>query len=262
MEVVYKQAVEPIIKKAGEILLSHFNKPLQSRQKSRYNLVSDADLESEQFLKEQLAIVEPRASFFAEESGKDGDADTNDYCWVIDPLDGTTNFVFGVPYFCISVALTYKQVPLAGFIYNPLGGDFFYAEKGKGAFLNGRQLRVAAENQLDFLLISFAYIEPQKYLAILTRLAECITTTSYAVRQLGAAALDLAHVAAGRIDGFVFQELSWWDFAAGSLIVHEAGGIVTDFLERPLNSASRSCIAGSRAGYALLQGVVKEMAQV
>src|SRR5262249_33106562 len=127
--------VEPIVKHAGHLLLSQFRKPITWHTKADKSIVTEIDVASETLLKRELTAVIPEAAFWAEESGKQGNAD---YFWVIDPLDGTTNYAHGLPYFCISVALTYKNVPIWGCVYQPVLDEFFYAHKSKGAFLNGK----------------------------------------------------------------------------------------------------------------------------
>ncbi|MGE0206408.1 MAG: inositol monophosphatase [Candidatus Babeliales bacterium] len=240
-----KLQVEPIIRKAGEILLFYYHKQMTWRDKKDQGFVTEADLASETFLMQELANVMPEASFFAEESGKRGNQDA-DYCWVIDPLDGTTNFAFGIPYFCISVALTYKQQPVFGMIYVPLFDELFYAQKGAGAFLNDQKITVSKERSLDrsLFLVGFPYAKGKAFLSVLHHL-EDISPRTYAFRHLGAIALDQAYVACGRADGIFFEDLSWWDVAAGLILIQEAGGIVSTYTGKPVIPGYRSYVAGA-----------------
>jgi len=227
--------IEPIIKKAGELILSYFKRLRSIQEKENGGFVTEADLASEQYLMEQLQPFLPGASFIGEELGKnDG---TNDYCWVIDPLDGTTNFMHGLPYFCISISLTLKGIPQFGAVYQPLTNEYFYAERGKGAFLNGKKLQVSTVGQLSksVVVIGFPYKKEERFKHLLNLMNE-IFPKIYAFRNFGAAALDLANVACGRLDGHFFEDLGWWDVAAGTLLVEEAGGIVTDFEGKPIRS--------------------------
>jgi myo-inositol-1(or 4)-monophosphatase len=218
--------IEPIIREAGNILLSYFNTDVKKIDKGT-SYATQADIESENFLKQRLTEVISNASFWAEESGKSG---TGDYCWVIDPLDGTTNFAQGLPYFCVSIALTYLEEPVFGVIFDPIHNEYFYAQKNEGAYLNNKKISVSTKQKLSdaFLVVSFPYgIKPtyEKNWHIIQNVGrQCFT-----MRITGAAALDLANVASGRFDGSFFYRLKWWDIAAGWLLIKEAGGISTDF---------------------------------
>lgn len=247
--------VEPIIKQAGDILLAYYAKPLVRYEKKGHGFVTEADLASEKFLIAELAKLIPHVSFFAEESGQNG-PEQSPYCWVIDPLDGTTNFAQRLPYFCISVALTYKDEPIFAMLYQPLLKELFYAIKGQGAYLNGQRIRVAqAPVDRGIVAIGLPYAKDQKY-AQLLRDAWQIARRVYAIRHFGAVALDLAYVAAGRLDAVVFEELGWWDVAAGMLLVSEAGGFVSDFQGEKLGPKYLNCIASSSV---ILQKELKEL---
>lgn len=232
----YQELIKPleiIIKDAGDILLTYFNKNnLERFNKSDGSFATQADLESEKFLIKKLHELVPEAGFFTEETGiQNGN---NKYLWVIDPLDGTTNFAQGLPYFCISVALTKNNVPVIGVVYNPLLKEFFYAIKGSGAFLitstintTHQQLNLNHQKKLksSVVLFSIPYKKNNHFFDEINSIAH----QAYSVRTFGAAALDQAYVAAGRGDAVVMQGLSWWDVAAGMLLITEAEGTVTDF---------------------------------
>ncbi len=251
-----REQVEPIIRKAGGILLSYFNKPIDCAFKEGGSFVTEADIKSEEFLKKELAKVFPEAAFFAEESGKSG---SGDYCWVIDPLDGTTNFCHYQPYFCISVALTYKDEPVFAVIYAPVLKEFFYAEKGKGAFLNGKPIKVSQPENFNMALVGVGlpYAVSDCFLALFEKMKE-VEQTAYSFRHLGAAALDAAFTACGRFDGFFLGELGWWDVAAGMLLIQEAGGQVTDFQGAPVGPNYKTLVGGGKLVHGRLSEILKE----
>jgi len=268
--------VSPIMHEAGKLLLSYYHQRLNWKEKEGDNgFVTEADIASENFLIQSLTSIIPGASFFAEESGKS--EGQSDYCWVIDPLDGTTNFAHGLPYFCISIALTHKNVPVFGVIYQPLLNELFYAQKGKGAWLNEAQLSVnlsgaCGRTQIktessEFLTESFLkksiiaiglpYAKNEEYAYILEN-TWTIAREAYAIRHFGAVALDIAYVAAGRLDGVIFSNLGWWDAAAGMVILSEAGGTITDFQGNQVGLGYRSFIgAGSGEAHQRLLNTLK-----
>ena len=253
--------VEPIIRKAGDILLSYYHKQLTWKDKQEHGFVTEADVASEEYLIEQLKKLLPETSFFAEESGKQGNQES-EYCWVIDPLDGTTNFAYGIPHFCISVALTQHDKPIFGMIYLPLQNELFYAEKGKGAFLNGKRIAVAEQRPLDrtLLLVGFPYVKGHTFLSVMHHLAD-ISPKTYAFRHLGAIAVDQAYVACGRGDGIFFEDLAWWDIAAGLLLIEEAGGVVTTYQGTEVTSSYQSYVGGNRQIHTRLLDFFKVNAQ-
>ena len=216
--------------KAARGLLRDFGEveQLQVSIKGPGDFVSTADLRSEKVLRTELGKARPGFGFLMEESGGEAGTDPH-HRWIVDPLDGTTNFLHGIPHFAISIALERESEIIAGLIYEPLRDQMFWAEKGAGAFLNDRRLRVSARRQLaDSLIgtgIPFAGRgDHERYLATLG----AVMAMTSGVRRQGAAALDLAYVAAGRFDGFWEFGLSPWDIAAGILLVREAGGYITD----------------------------------
>lgn len=250
-----QQAIEPIIRKAGEILLSHFKKTLQVHTKQDGSIATNADLESEQYLKQALRELMPGVAFFAEESGREGDGP---YCFVIDPLDGTTNFSRGIGYFCISVSLTYHDEPILAVVYQPIQNDYFIARKGHGAYLNGVKLDIAQGDSLEksLTVVGLPYSKDEVYRALL-KSTQDIAPRSFAFRYFGASALDLAYVAAGRIDAVYLANLAWWDVAAGMLLVQEAKGKVSDFEGKPLTPTFKTCLAGSEQVYSQLRAFLR-----
>jgi myo-inositol-1(or 4)-monophosphatase len=230
------------VRKAARSLVHDFGEveQLQVSVKGPGDFVSAADHQSERILMSELRRARPDFGFLMEESGEEKGKDPR-HRWVIDPLDGTTNFLHGIPQFCISVALERDNEPIAGVVYDPLRDEFFYAERGVGAFMNDRRLRVSARAQLGDAVIGTGIPfrsrgDHPRYL----RMLEAVMGNTAGVRRMGAAALDLAYVAAGRFDGFFELGLSRWDIAAGIVLVREAGGFVSeiDGGNNPLASGS------------------------
>jgi myo-inositol-1(or 4)-monophosphatase len=201
---------------------------LQVAKKSPADFVSAADLKSEQVLFEALSKARPGYSFHGEERGLIEGTDKT-HTWIVDPLDGTTNFLHAIPHFAINIALQREGAIVAAVTYNPITNELFWAEKGKGAFVNDHRLRVAARQRLDESVIAtgipfLGHGQHAKFLKELHQISQRVA----GVRRFGSAALDLAWVAAGRFDGYWERDLNPWDLAAGSLLVTEAGGKVTD----------------------------------
>lgn len=215
---------------AGEILLENFRKVTKKeiRRKSRNDFLSFVDENSE---KEIISIISdnfPQHSFLAEETGKS--TKESDYQWIIDPLDGTTNYLAGIPVFAVSIGLQYKNELILGVINDPIHNELFWAEKGKGAYINEQKITTSSAETLGESFIATGF--PFKAKQILPEYLQTwknIFMPSIGMRRMGAAAIDLAYVAAGRFDGFWEIGLSPWDMAAGALIIREAGGVVTDF---------------------------------
>ncbi len=216
--------------KAARTLIRDFNEVehLQVSKKGPGDFVSAADRRSEEIIFEELKKARPDYSFLMEESGIVAGKD-NDYRWIIDPLDGTNNFLHGLPHWAISIALEHKGEIIAGLIHDPVKDEIFHAEKGKGAFMRRRRLRVSGRNDLiDAIIATGAPRRNQKSRERFANEISAIQAVSPSIRRYGAAALDLAYVAAGRFDGFWERDLKAWDVAAGIIIVKEAGGFITD----------------------------------
>jgi myo-inositol-1(or 4)-monophosphatase len=216
--------------KASRGLIRDFGEveQLQVSMKGPADFVSSADLKAEKIIRGELAKGRPGYGFLMEESGSTVGSDTR-HRWIVDPLDGTTNFLHGIPHFCISIALERDGEIVAGVVYEPTRDEMFWAEKGAGAYLNERRLRVSARRGLADALIGtgIPFRERGDHALYLATLAAVMGATA-GVRRPGAAALDLAYVAAGRYDGFWEYGLSAWDIAAGILLIREAGGYVSD----------------------------------
>jgi myo-inositol-1(or 4)-monophosphatase len=200
---------------------------LQVSRKGAADFVSAADIKAEQSLFESLTKARPGYGFLGEERGLIEGTDKT-HTWIVDPLDGTTNFLHAIPHFAINIALQREGAVVAAVTYNPVSNELFWAEKGKGAFVNDRRLRVAARQRLDesVLATGIPFLGHGQHARFLKELHQ-ISQRVAGVRRFGAAALDLAWVAAGRMDGFWERDLSAWDLAAGLLLVTEAGGKVT-----------------------------------
>jgi myo-inositol-1(or 4)-monophosphatase len=201
---------------------------LQVSLKGPGNFVTAADRKAEEILREELAKARPGYGFLGEEGGRTEGSDKT-HTWIVDPLDGTTNFLHGIPQFAISIGLDRDGTIVAGLVYNPANDELFVAERGKGAFLNDQRLRVAGRQRLQDAVIAcglphFGRGDLDRFRSEFAAVQEKVA----GLRRFGAAALDLAWVAAGRVDAFWERNLSPWDMAAGILIVREAGGYVTD----------------------------------
>lgn len=201
---------------------------LQVSLKGPANFVSAADRRAEEVLREELLAARPGYCFIGEEGGRVEGPDKS-HTWLVDPIDGTTNFLHGIPHFGISIALEREGTLIAGLVYNPVSDELFSAERGKGAFLNDRRLRVAARQRLNDAVIACGLPHYGRGdLAVFRKEFGAVQERAAGLRRFGAAALDLAFIAAGRFDGYWERNLSPWDMAAGTLLVREAGGFVTD----------------------------------
>jgi myo-inositol-1(or 4)-monophosphatase len=216
--------------KAGNILIKDFREVenLQVSKKGIGDFVTSADLNSEKTIIKILQKAYPKIEIMSEETSPETNLNKHEKKWIIDPLDGTLNFIHGLPHFAISIALMVKEELISGVIYDPIKDELFWAEKGVGAFLNEKRIRVSARNQLKNALVSTGIpwkgmeSSHKNYLKIL----ENIMKNSSGIRRYGSASLDLAYVAAGRYDAFWEFNLKTWDIAAGVLLVKEAGGHV------------------------------------
>jgi myo-inositol-1(or 4)-monophosphatase len=226
-------------------------------QKQVNDFVTEVDQAAEQIIIETLLTAYPGHGILAEESGSEHGAKDSEYVWIIDPLDGTTNFIHGFPVYCVSIALAVKGKIEQAVIYDPSRNDLFTATKGRGAYMNDRRLRVSKRIRLQDCLIStgFPFRPGDNFKNYLHMMGDVMQRTA-GLRRPGAAALDLAYVAAGFTDGFFETGLSPWDVAAGSLLVTEAGGLVgnftgdSDFLEQ------KECVAGNPKIYGQLVSIL------
>ena len=215
---------------AGQILKEHFGKVPQGavRQKTKNDFLSFVDEQSEQAIINTIRSSFPEHGFLAEESGPSGNQSA--YRWIIDPLDGTKNYLSGIPVFAVSIALQHHNELTLGVIYDPMRDELYRAERGTGAFLNDRPMRVSSKKQLNDCLLATGFPFKARHLLLSYLNAfERVFNHSVGMRRMGAAAIDLAYVAAGRFDAFWELGLSPWDVAAGAVLIREAGGTVSDF---------------------------------
>ena len=209
--------------KASKILIRDFGEleKLQVSKKGPKDFVTNSDIKVEKIIIEELKRARPNYSIISEENGIEKNKDISN-AWIIDPIDGTINFLHGIPHFAISIALKSNNEIVSGLIFDPIKDEMFFAEKNKGAFLNNQRLRVSKKNSLDDCLFSSNH-EGVKY-------------SDLNMRYSGCASLDLAYVASGRLDGFFHNKINLWDVAAGALLIEEAGGIVNNIHEYKSNN--------------------------
>ena len=226
-----------VAREAGRVLAEKFGRALQVSNKGDIDLVTEADLAAERLIVERISSYHPRHRILTEESGEIAEAGGADsaYKWIIDPLDGTTNYAHGYPAFCVSVALEHEGRVVVGVVYDPLRDELFAAERGAGATLNGRRVRVSATGELNRALICTGFPYDVRERADFARHFRDFIMHAQSVRRDGTAALDLAYVAAGRFEGFYEEGLRPWDVAAGVLLVEEAGGRVTHYDGSPFH---------------------------
>src|SRR5690242_9700759 len=232
-----------IAREAGALLLDSFQRRIGFEYKGDVDLVTAADRASEKLITERIRRQWPTHDLLGEEGASRETG--SDYRWYIDPLDGTTNFAHGFPVFCVSLGLEFKGERIAGVLYDPTRDELFAAEKGSGAFLNGRPMHVSKVANLAECLTGTGFPSHKRHKSPNIHFYHEITLRTHGVRRAGSAALDLCCVASGRFDGFWEFNLNPWDTAAGVLIVEEAGGKVTDFKGGPFQLNSRETLASN-----------------
>ncbi|MGD1880553.1 MAG: inositol monophosphatase family protein [Kiloniellaceae bacterium] len=221
---------------------------LQVSRKGPADFVSNADLKAEKTIRDELQKARPGYGFLMEESAEVPATDDSGRRWIVDPLDGTSNFLHGLPHFAISIALEERGEIIAGLVYDPIKEDLFHAEKGQGAFYNDHRLRVSGRNRMmDCLIATGAPFAGKGDRPLFLGEIDAVMANTAGIRRWGAAALDLAYVAAGRFDGFWERGLSPWDVAAGLILVREAGGYVSEMNGKTLTLASPSILASNNA---------------
>lgn len=234
---------------------------LQVSMKGPANFVTMADKRAEEMLYADLTKARPGYGFIGEEGGARKGADET-HTWIVDPLDGTTNFLHGIPQFAISIGLQREGVIIAGLIYNPANEELYIAERGKGAFLNDQRLRVAGRRQLNECVIACGLPHIGRGDHELSRLEMSALQPKVAgLRRFGAASLDLAFVAAGRLDGYWERNLSPWDLAAGIILIREAGGVVSDLQSRDVDALTTgNVVCGNETVHGELMKIIKPLA--
>ena len=239
-------ALIKVVKKAGS-LLKEFQKSVRLKLKDEIEVVTEADLLVEDFLKNELPKIY-KTEVIGEESFAEGNVSLeNQTYWLVDPLDGTLNFIHRLPWAGISVALMKGKEPVLGVVYNPFLEECFYAKKGEGAFLNGEPIKVSSEKELENALLVTSFPGGCKRIGLkkCTLLFEVLNEKTRGVRRFGAASLDLAYVACGKFDAFWEPFLKPWDTAAGILLVTEAGGVVSDYFGNPYNPFKDTLVASN-----------------
>lgn len=245
-------------REAGQILLEKYGRKINISKKGDINLVTEADLASEKLIIERIKTYYPKHSILAEESGEaviiGGE---NKFKWIIDPLDGTTNFAHGYPAFCVNIALEHESEIVVAVTFDPTRNEMFSAEKGNGAFLNNRRIYVSETEKLSesLLVTGFPYNfkEKENFARHLTD----FLLFSRGVRRDGSAAIDMAYVACGRFDGFWEEGLNPWDVAAGKLLIEEAGGKVTYYDNSPFSIYSPPILASNGFIHAEMSEILK-----
>jgi myo-inositol-1(or 4)-monophosphatase len=236
------------VREGERIVMAAFGRPQDVRVKGRGNLVTAADLASERAIHEILGAEYPDHFLLSEETA--ATATGEGWVWVVDPLDGTHNYAHGIPFFCISIALCYREEPLVALTYDPVRGEEFRAQKGEGAFVNDERMQVSQREsvQASLLAVGLGYHDERagRLLALLQELWPGMQS----VRIMGSAALGLAYAACGRFDLFVHHVLYPWDVAAGILLVREAGGTISDRDGRAVGIRSEGTIAGASGAHA------------
>ena len=220
-----------IAREAGGLLSEHFKRPHEIFYKRRSDLVTEADRSSEALIVKRLRSSFPQHDIVGEEGG--GRSTNADYCWYVDPLDGTTNFAHGFPVFCVTLGLAHRGEVVAGVVYDPTRDELFIAERGAGAFLNGQRLFVSKSASVSESLLATGFPPYADDHGLNIQLYFRFTLLSHGIRRAGSAALDLCSVASGRFEGFWELKLNPWDKVAGSLLVTEAGGRVTNLAGEP-----------------------------
>ena len=248
-------------RRAGELMIRQLNRleALQVADKGRNELVTEVDRAAEEAIIEVIRDHHPDHAILAEESGASGE---HEYQWIIDPLDGTTNYVHGFPVFAVSIGVAKAGELEHGVVYDPLRQEIFTASRGQGAQLDGRRIRVSKRTTLQQSLIATGFpfranlVHIDRYLEML----RAVMLETAGVRRPGSAALDLCYVAAGRVDGFWELGLSKWDVAAGALIIREAGGRISDFRGTDAFLDSGNLVAGNPKVYAALSKLLAPFA--
>lgn len=231
---------------AGAILVDRLGRALQVSNKGDIDLVTEADLASEKFIIDRIKSHYPRHAILAEESGVTEFIEgTSEWKWIIDPLDGTTNYAHGYPCFCVSIGLERAGSVEVAVIYDPMRDEMFAAERGQGATLNGRRIRVSDVEDLNSAMLCTGFPYNVRERPNFARDFANFTMEAQAVRRDGSAAIDLAYIACGRFDGFWEDGLKAWDVAAGLLLIEEAGGLVTDFAGAKLDIYTPKVLASN-----------------
>jgi len=239
-----KSTLMKAAKEASKVILKHYGKIEKIKYKAPRSIVTEADILSEQVIIKTIRKKFPNHSFITEESGVIGKK--SGYIWIVDPIDGTTNFVSGIPEFAVSIALAKNNEILLGIVYNPVTNEMFFAEKGKGSYLNNKKLHVSKKNKFEESVLGFSLPSnvsiARKSLAILSK----NYGTFRALRNMGSAALNLCYIADRKFDLYFTLNLNSWDVAAAKLVVEEAGGKITNLKSEKWDISDRTIVASNK----------------
>lgn len=227
----YLEPAVEIAREAGALLANYYERRVPYELKGDFDLVTEADRASERLVVERLRTHFPTHGIVAEEGG--GHESVSDYRWFVDPLDGTTNFAHSYPVFNVTLALEHAGEMIAGVVYDPIRQELFSAERGSGAYLNNRRIRVSNVKRLEDSLVCTGFPSRKRHLSVNVHFYHQLAMATHGVRRSGSAAIDLAYVACGRLDAFWEFGLNPWDMAAGRLLAEEAGGRVSDMTGKP-----------------------------
>lgn len=244
-------------REAGSLLVQRLG-AAQISNKGDIDLVTEADIAAEELIIERIRSHYPQHAVLAEESGESiVNGGPGDWKWIIDPLDGTTNYAHGYPCFCVSIAVEFTGVLEIGVVYDPLRNEMFAAERGRGATLNGRTIRVSAIDRISDAMLCTGFPYNVRERPDFAREFAKFTMEAQAVRRDGSAAIDLAYVACGRFDGFWEDGLNPWDMAAGLLLIEEAGGRVSNYSDAPLSIYTKQVLASNGLLHQAMMGVLR-----
>jgi myo-inositol-1(or 4)-monophosphatase len=253
----YLDHATEIAREAGALLANYFEKRIGFELKGEFDLVTEADRASERLVVERLRTYFPSHGIVAEEGG--GHESRSEYRWYVDPLDGTTNFAHGFPMFNVTLALEHRGEMICGVVFDPLRTEMFVAERGAGAYLNQRRIHVSSARRVEDSLVATGFPSRKRHDNVNVYFYHQLAMLSHGVRRAGSAALDLAYVACGRLEAFWEFGLRPWDMAAGSLLVEEAGGAISDMKGGVWNIRSPHLAADNGLVHAEILGIFGEV---
>ncbi|MEZ5353005.1 MAG: inositol monophosphatase family protein [Bryobacteraceae bacterium] len=253
----YLETATGIAKEAGALLVRFYERRIGFELKGEFDLVTEADRASEKLIVERLRTHFPHHGILAEEGG--GHESASEFRWFVDPLDGTTNFAHGYPAFNVTLALEQAGRMIAGVVYDPVRDELFAAERGAGAYLNNKRMRVTPSTRLEDALLATGFPSFKRHLNVNVHFFHQVAMVTHGVRRSGSAAIDLAYVAAGRLDGFWEFGLKPWDLAAGTLLIEEAGGRCSDMHGSPMEVTGKHLVATNGAIHDQLIGLFGEV---
>jgi myo-inositol-1(or 4)-monophosphatase len=240
-----KKEVVVLIKKTGQTLLKEFQKDqkIKTKLKNKHEIVTQADFLAEKIILKKLKQLTPNWQIISEETGNNNKK--SNFLWLVDPLDGTTNFSMGNPLFAVQIALIYKNEPIWAYIYAPAINEFYYSEKNKGAFLNNKKIQVS-NKKIAKAILTYCHGNQEKYIKQALKIYNYFKIKNFDIRQLGCAALEFAWVAKGKTECYITPGANPWDICSGILLVKEAGGTAYDFKGKPWQFSSKNVYVGNK----------------